>query len=55
MYPLKKGKTSSQAHVGLPHGTFEEEHGRKGFYGKSAHLLFVCAQLRRWPDISSLR
>src|SRR5579862_8900652 len=38
MYPLKKGKTTNQAHVGLPPGTFEEEHGRKGFYGKSAHL-----------------
>lgn len=38
MYPLKKGKTASQAHVGLPQGTYEEEHGRKGFYGKSAHL-----------------
>src|SRR5215470_6531074 len=38
MYPLKKGKTAGQAHVGLPEGTFEEEHGRKGFYGKSAHL-----------------
>ena len=35
MYPLKKGKTATQAHVGLPEGTFEEEHGRKGFYGKS--------------------
>ncbi len=38
MYPLKKGKTAKQAHVGLPKGTYEEEHGRKGFYGKSAHL-----------------
>src|SRR5437764_11192621 len=38
MYPLKKGKFAPQAHVGLPEGTFEEEHGRKGFYGKSAHL-----------------
>jgi len=38
MYPLKKGKTTQQAHVGLPRGTFEEEHGRKGFFGKSAHL-----------------
>jgi len=37
-YPLKKGKAAQQAHVGLPEGTFEEEHGRKGFYGKSAHL-----------------
>ena len=38
MFPLQKGKTTRQAHVGLPEGTFEEEHGRKGFYGKSAHL-----------------
>ena len=38
MYPLKKGKIARQAHVGLPEGTYEEEHGRKGFFGKSAHL-----------------
>ena len=38
MYPLKKGQFARQAHVGLPPGTYEEEHGRKGFYGKSAHL-----------------
>ena len=38
MYPLQKGRIAKQAHVGLPTGTYEEEHGRKGFYGKSAHL-----------------
>ncbi len=38
MFPLKKGITTNQAHVALPAGTFEEEHGRKGFYGKAAHL-----------------
>ncbi len=38
MFPLKKGNTARQAHVALPSGTYEEEHGRKGFYGKSAHL-----------------
>ncbi|MGH9673448.1 MAG: homogentisate 1,2-dioxygenase, partial [Bryobacteraceae bacterium] len=38
MHPLKKGKFARQAHVGLPQGTYEEEHGRKGFYGRSAHL-----------------
>ena len=38
MYLFKKGKVAGQAHVALPEGTFEEEHGRKGFYGKSAHL-----------------
>jgi homogentisate 1,2-dioxygenase len=41
MYPLKKGLSAAQAHVGLPQGTYEEEHGRKGFYGKSAHLYHV--------------
>lgn len=41
MYPLKKGNIATQAHVGLPNGTYEEEHGRKGFYGKSAHLYHV--------------
>jgi homogentisate 1,2-dioxygenase len=43
MYPLRKGKTARQAHVALPEGTFEEEHGRKGFYGKSAHLYHAHA------------
>jgi homogentisate 1,2-dioxygenase len=38
VYPLKKGKIATQAHVGVPEGTYEEEHGRRGFYGKSAHL-----------------
>jgi homogentisate 1,2-dioxygenase len=38
MYPLKKGKVAQQAHVGLPPGTYEEEHGRRGFYGRSSHL-----------------
>ncbi len=38
MFPLRKGKATLQAHVALPEGAFEEEHGRKGFYGRSAHL-----------------
>jgi len=41
MYPLNKGKIATQAHVGLPEGAYEEEHGRKGFYGKSAHLYHL--------------
>ena len=32
------GITSRQAHVGLPEGTVEEEHGRHGFYGAASHL-----------------
>ena len=33
-----KGETSRQAHVGLPPGTVEEEHGRDGFSGPASHL-----------------
>lgn len=38
MHPLVKGKVTLQAHVALPEGTFEEEHGRDGFYGPVSHL-----------------
>ena len=34
----QRGVTSRQAHVGLPPGTVEEEHGRSGFYGAASHL-----------------
>jgi hypothetical protein len=37
-YPLNKGLTARQAHVALPENTFEEEHGREGFYGPVSHL-----------------
>ena len=33
-----KGNITRQAHVNLPAGTFEEEHGRDGFYGPVSHL-----------------
>lgn len=38
MFPLGKGTYSKQAHVALPEGTFEDEHGREGFYGRVSHL-----------------
>ena len=38
MFPLGKGEYSKQAHVALPEGTFEDEHGREGFYGRVSHL-----------------
>src|SRR5919108_4180266 len=38
MFPLSRGKVAKQAHVGLPDGTFEEEHGREAFEGRSSHL-----------------
>jgi len=38
MHHWKKGKYARQAHVGLPEATYEEEHGRRGFYGRASHL-----------------
>jgi len=32
------GLHTKQAHVKVPEGHFEEEHGRKGFFGKVSHL-----------------
>ena len=33
-----RGRVTRQAHVDLPEGTVEEEIGRQGFFGRSAHL-----------------
>src|SRR5436190_830192 len=38
MFPLSKGKVARQAHVGLPDGTYEEEHGREASDGRASHL-----------------
>jgi homogentisate 1,2-dioxygenase len=38
MYLVKKGTAPNQAHVGIPDGLHEEEHGRQGFSGPSSHL-----------------
>jgi homogentisate 1,2-dioxygenase len=38
MYLNKKGDAPKQAHVGIPEGLHEEEHGRRGFNGPSSHL-----------------
>jgi homogentisate 1,2-dioxygenase len=38
-----RGVTSRQAHVGLPPGTVEEEHGRSGFFGPASHLYRLHA------------
>ncbi len=32
------GVYSKQAHVKIPEGTYEEEHGRKGFFGRVSHI-----------------
>src|ERR1035437_72833 len=40
-WPIVKGKATRQAHVALPEGSFEEEHGREGFFGRVSHLYHV--------------
>ncbi len=41
MNPESKGRVARQAHVEVPEGTFEEEHGRQGFFGRSSHLYHL--------------
>lgn len=38
MFPESKGRVARQAHVGVPSGTYEEEHGREAFAGRASHL-----------------
>lgn len=38
MYLNKRGKVPNQAHVRIPEGLYEEEHGRNGFVGPASHL-----------------
>jgi len=38
MYLNKRGKAPNQAHVGIPEGLYEDEHGRDGFAGPVSHL-----------------
>ena len=49
MYLMKKGNIPNQAHVGIPEGLYEEEHGRRGFVGPASHLY------RRHPPTGWVR
>lgn len=44
------GLFTKQAHVKIPQGLFEEEHGRKGFFGRVAHL-YRKNQPTNWSNI----
>jgi homogentisate 1,2-dioxygenase len=37
-FVFSKGIVSKQAHVSIPGGTYEEEHGREAFAGRASHL-----------------
>ena len=41
MVHYKKGRVAKQAHVGIPEGLFEEEHGRHGFAGNVSQLYHL--------------
>jgi homogentisate 1,2-dioxygenase len=50
MFHENKGIFTSQAHVDIPKGTYEDEHGRKGFYGRVTHLYHKNAPTN-WQKI----
>ncbi len=50
MHQYSQGKNHTQGHKGIPEGKFEEEHGRKGFYGPVSHLIKNSAPTR-WTNI----
>jgi homogentisate 1,2-dioxygenase len=39
MHQYSQGKFTTQGHKGIPEGCFEEEQGRKGFFGPVSHLI----------------
>ncbi len=39
MHQYSQGKFTTQGHKGIPDGHFEEEQGRKGFFGPVSHLI----------------
>lgn len=45
-----QGKPTTQGHKGIPEGQFEEEQGRKGFFGPVSHLL-KAQPSTRWTSI----
>lgn len=51
MYQYSQGRFHTQGHKGIPEGLYEEEQGRKGFYGPVSHLLKPEASTR-WTNIN---
>ena len=44
------GKFTEQAHVKIPDGLYEEEHGRKGFFGRVSQIYHENPPVN-WTDI----
>src|SRR5690606_15369885 len=47
---FSQGKHTTQGHKGIPEGHFEEEQGRKGFFGPVSHLIKPQPSTR-WVNI----
>ncbi|MFZ3231247.1 MAG: homogentisate 1,2-dioxygenase [Pseudobdellovibrio sp.] len=50
MHQYSQGKNHTQGHKAIPEGKFEEEHGRKGFFGPVSHLIKNSAPTR-WVNV----
>ncbi len=50
MHQYSQGKYTTQGHKGIPEGHFEEEQGRKGFFGPVSHLIKPQPSTR-WTNI----
>ena len=50
MFQYSQGKHNTQGHKGIPQGCFEEEQGRKGFFGQVSHLI-KAKPSTRWNHI----
>ncbi len=50
MHQYSQGKNHTQGHKAIPEGLYEEEHGRKGFFGPVSHLL-KSKPPTRWTNI----
>ncbi len=50
MHQYSQGKHNTQGHKGIPEGCYEEEQGRKGFYGQVSHLI-KAEPSTKWTNI----
>ncbi|MFZ4404080.1 MAG: homogentisate 1,2-dioxygenase [Pseudobdellovibrionaceae bacterium] len=50
MHQYSQGKSTTQGHKGIPENHFEEEQGRKGFFGPVSHII-KPEPSTRWAEI----
>ena len=50
-FPVKKGVYTNQAHVNVPEGTYELEHGREGFASQEVSHLYVKEAPSHWSRV----